>query len=303
MPRTGLTAQNQVRSGLLNIAKPRGISSFGAVYRVRRATGARRVGHGGTLDPAAEGVLPILVGQATRLAELVHEWPKTYLATLQLGATSSTYDAEGVITPQADPRGVSEAAIAQVLPEFVGRISQVPPLYSALKVGGEPLYRKARRGETVALAARPVEIIRLELRALDQAKSQALVHVECGRGAYVRSLAHDLGARLGCGAYLAGLTRTAVGPLELEDAVSLQALEDAGAGWSSRLLPLDLPLRDWPAIAVSPAQAMALRHGQPLQPVRVATGRYRVVDQAGGLLAWGTIDGTGRFTPAGVLPP
>lgn len=298
---TGLTASTEVRAGLLNIAKPRGMSSFAVVLRVRRATGARRVGHGGTLDPAAEGVLPILIGQATRLAELVHEWPKMYWATLQLGATSTTYDAEGVVSQQTDPSDVDEGAIRRVLPEFVGRIAQVPPAYSALKVGGEPLYRKARRGETVALAPRSVEIMRLELAQLDRTQGRAVVYVECGRGAYVRSLAHDLGVRLGCGAYLTALTRTAVGPLHLADAVALPALAEAGGDWWSWLLPIDLPLRHWPALVVGPDQAKALRHGQPLLPARAPTGRYRVVDEAGGLLAWGSVDGTGRFTPAGVL--
>jgi tRNA pseudouridine55 synthase len=302
MQRASLTIPTQVQSGFLNIAKPRGISSFGVVYRVRRVTGARRVGHGGTLDPAADGVLPVLVGQATRLAEHVHEWPKTYVATLQLGATSTTYDAEGVITEQADPAAVTAQVLADALLAFVGRIDQVPPLYSALKRGGEPLYRKARRGETVALTPRPVEIRRLGLRTFETGRGRAVIDVECGRGAYVRSLAHDLGVRLGCGAYLAALTRTAVGPLHLDAALPLSTLEDAGPDWLRWLLPLDLPLREWAAITLDPPQVSALRHGQSLQPVRVVAGRYRAVDQAGRLVAWGVVDGTGNFSPSGVLP-
>lgn len=302
MQRPGLTRPTQGLSGLLNVAKPRGITSFGVVHRVRRITGARRVGHGGTLDPAADGVLPVLVGQATRLAELVHEWPKTYLATLQLGATSTTYDAEGVVTQQMDPSRVTVEAITQALPAFVGRIEQVPPVYSALKVDGEPLYRKARRGESVTPASRLIDIYRLAVRTYEPAGGRAVIEVECGRGAYVRSLAHDLGARLGCGAYLASLTRTAVGPLRIDEAVPLQALEDGGPDWPHWLLPLDLPLRHWPAIDVDAAQAAALSHGQPLQPVRMATGRYRVVDPSGRLLAWGVVDGRGQFSPSGVFP-
>jgi tRNA pseudouridine55 synthase len=279
------------------------MTSFGVVHRVRRLTGVRRVGHGGTLDPAADGVLPVLIGPATRLTELVHEWPKTYRATLQLGATSTTYDAEGLVTQRSDPSRVREPMISALLPEFMGKIVQVPPLYSALKVGGEPLYRKARRGETVALAARPVEILGLELRSLDRSTGQAVLDVECGRGAYVRSLAHDLGARLGCGAYLAGLTRTAVGPLQLADAVPLETLELAGATWARWLLALDLPLRQWEAISVDGGQALALTQGQPLEPQPVAAGRYRILDDRGRLLAWGVIDEAGRFRPAGVFPP
>ncbi len=279
------------------------MTSFGVVHRVRRLTGVRRVGHGGTLDPAADGVLPVLIGSATRLTDLVHEWPKTYRATLQLGATSTTYDAEGVVTQQSDPSLVNEPMITALLPEFVGHIAQVPPLYSALKVGGEPLYRKARRGESVALAARPVEIIGVELRSLDQATGRAVIHVQCGRGAYVRSLAHDLGSRLGCGAYLAALSRTAVGPLQLSDAVPLETLEQSGATWERWLLALDLPLRHWAAITVDAAQALALSHGQPLGPQPVAAGRYRILDETGRLLAWGVVDAAGRFRPAGVFPP
>lgn len=303
MPKPRLTAAGAASSGLLNIAKPSGLTSFGVVARVRRLTGVRRVGHGGTLDPAAEGVLPVLLGQATRLTELVHEWPKTYLATLQLGSTSTTYDAEGVITRQAEASEIDEDTIARTLPAFTGRLMQVPPVFSALKRGGEPLYRKARRGEPVTLSPRPVEILRLELRSLDLTQHQAVLEVRCGRGAYVRSLAHDLGLRLGCGAYLASLTRTAVGPLALSESVALTALQEAGAGWTRWLLPLDLPLRHWPALAIAPFQATALRRGQPLPPARVPTGRYRVVEEEGGLVAWGTVDGTGRFTPAGVLAP
>lgn len=279
------------------------MTSFGVVHRVRWLTGVRRVGHGGTLDPAADGVLPVLIGPATRLTDLVHEWPKTYRATLQLGAISTTYDAEGVVTQRSDPSQVNEPMITALLPDFVGHIAQVPPLYSALKVGGEPLYRKARRGETVALAARAVEIIGAELRSLDQATGRAVIHVQCGRGAYVRSLAHDLGARLGCGAYLAALTRTAVGPLQLSDAVPLATLEQAGATWERWLLAVDLPLRHWAAITVDAAQALALSHGQPLGPQPVAAGRYRIVDETGRLLAWGVVDAGGRFRPAGVFPP
>ena len=131
----------------------------------------------------------------------------------------------------------------------------------------------------------------------------ALIHVQCGRGAYVRSLAHDLGARLGCGAYLAALTRTAVGPLQLADAVTLETLQQAGTNWERWLLALDLPLRDWAAITVDAGQARALSHGQPMAPQPVAAGRYRVIDENGRLLAWGVIDAAGRFTPAGVFPP
>src|SRR5207245_747645 len=157
----------RVTSGILNVNKPAGPSSFGVVRTVRRLPGVVKGGHGGTLDPAADGVLPILVNEATRLADFVHEWPKTYLATVTFGATSETGDREGALTPSGDPSVVSRERIEALLPSFTGRIAQVPPIYSALKQGGEALYRKARRGEASVPEARPVEINSLRLLAYD----------------------------------------------------------------------------------------------------------------------------------------
>ncbi len=214
---------------------------------LRRLPGVLKAGHGGTLDPAAEGVLPILINGATRLADFVHEWPKTYEATVTFGFTSDTGDREGTITPAGDPQAISRERIEAALPAFTGRIEQVPPMYSALKQGGEALYRKARRGEAVERHARAVEIFSIRLLDYNSTAAVGRLEVNSGRGMYVRSLAEDLGIALGCGAYLSGLTRTAVGPLSLVDALPMATLAAAGEGWTVWLLPMDLPLIDWPA--------------------------------------------------------
>ena len=289
--------------GLLNVDKPVGMSSFHAVRRVRRLAGVQRAGHGGTLDPAASGVLPILLGRATRVAPFVHEWPKTYRAGVRLGFVSDTYDREGTITPTGAGGSVTEEAIRQALPQFRGRILQIPPMHSALKMGGEALYRKARRGETVERPAREVEIHRLELIEHDPQAGRFELEVTCGRGMYVRSLVSDLGARLGCGAYLASLRRTVFGPLTAKEAVTLEALESAGTDWSRWLLPLDLPLRDFPVVKLEPARARAISNGQAvLAPEAAETGRYRLVDGEGRLLGLGLVDRRGLVRPKAVFP-
>ncbi len=289
-------------SGILNLFKPVGASSFWIVRGVRRHTRVARVGHGGTLDPAAEGVLPILLGAATRLTEFVHDWPKTYRATLQLGATSDTCDREGRITPVSDPARISTEAVRAILPAFTGQILQVPPMHSAIKRGGEALYRKARRGEVVERAPRRVEVHHLALLEHDAGSGRVMLELTCGKGMYVRSLAHDLGARLGCGAYLAELLRTAFGPLRVDEAVRLPDLLAAGAGWERWLLPMDLPLRDWPALRLEDHRARAVQNGQSvLAPEAQTSGRHRLLDRQGRLLAWATVDAARRVQPHAVF--
>jgi len=290
-----------VTSGILNVNKPAGPSSFAVVRSVRRLPGITKIGHGGTLDPAADGVLPILINAATRLADFVHEWPKTYLASVTFGFTSDTGDREGRLTPVGDASAVSRERIEDVLPSFVGRIEQVPPMYSALKQGGEALYRKARRGEATERPARPVEIHALRLLDYDPRDAVGRFEVSSGRGMYVRSLAHDLGAALGSGAYLSGLTRTAVGPLALSDSIPLAALSTAGEGWTNWLLPLDLPLQGWPSVALDAVGAAAIRRGQSVAAPSAATGRYRLIDPEGRLLAWAEVDAAHRLRPRAVF--
>jgi tRNA pseudouridine55 synthase len=289
-----------VTSGILNVNKPVGPSSFAVVRNLRRLPGVLKAGHGGTLDPAADGVLPILINAATRVADFVHEWPKTYVATITFGFTSDTGDREGTIRPAGDAATISRAIIEAALPAFTGRIEQVPPLYSALKQGGEALYRKARRGEQVERAARHVEIHAIRLLDYDVTSAVAHLEVSSGRGMYVRSLAHDLGLALGTGAYLSGLTRTAVGPLTVDEAVPMATLTAAGEGWTRWLLPMDLPLRNWPAVALDAAGVVAVRRGQAV-PSPNTTGRYRLLGPNGDLLAWGEADATMRIQPRAVF--
>jgi tRNA pseudouridine55 synthase len=268
---------------------------------VRRLPGVRKAGHGGTLDPVAEGVLPILINSATRLADFVHEWPKTYEATVTFGFTSDTGDREGTITPSGDPQVITRERIEAALPAFTGRIEQVPPMYSALKQGGEALYRKARRGEAVERRARVVEIFSIRLLDYDSRAVVARIEVNSGRGMYVRSLAHDLGAALGCGAYLSGLTRTAIGPLRLADAVPMATLAAAGEEWTRWLLPMDLPLHNWPAVELDAAGAAAVRRGQAVPAPDTMGGRYRLLGPDGELVAWGEADATRRIQPRAVF--
>ena len=288
-------------SGILNVNKPVGPSSFAVVRNLRQLPGVLKAGHGGTLDPAANGVLPILINAATRVADFVHEWPKTYLATITFGYTSDTGDAEGTIHPTGDAATTTRASIEAALPAFTGHIDQIPPLYSALKQGGEALYRKARRGEQVERPARPVEIHAIRLLHYDPASAVARLEVSSGRGMYVRSLAHDLGSALGTGAYLSGLTRTAVGPLSVDDAVPVATLASAGEGWTRWLLPMDLPLRDWPAVTLDDAGALAVRRGQAVPAPDTTAGRYRLLGPDGDLLAWGEADATRRIQPRAVF--
>jgi tRNA pseudouridine55 synthase len=251
-------------SGIFNIDKPAGCSSFQVVSLVRRLSGVRRVGHAGTLDPSATGVLVVCLGQATRLIEYMMEATKVYRAEVRLGITTDTLDATGRILSQADPSNISRRQVEKALAAFVGEIDQVPPMFSALKHDGEPLYRYARAQRQVERRARRVTIHRLQLLAFEP--PLATVEVECGKGTYIRALAHDLGQQLGCGAHLAALARLRVGPFTLDDACSLPELEAAfqEGRWQRLLQPADAALPSWPAVTLSEAQERAVRFGQCL---------------------------------------
>lgn len=208
--------------GFLNIDKPLHITSHDAVARIRRAAGQRRVGHGGTLDPAATGVLPIGLGEATRLIEYLVDGRKRYEAGIRLGVTTTTDDAEGATLNERPVPVLDEGTLYDALQTFVGTILQIPPMYSAIQVGGERLYDLARKGQHIDVPPRQVEIDRVEL--LRWTSPDLVIAVECGKGTYIRAVARDLGEQLGCGAHLTSLRRTAVGPLELSAAAPLDAL-------------------------------------------------------------------------------
>lgn len=252
-------------SGILNVDKPPGMTSHDVVDVVRRVAGQRKVGHAGTLDPMATGVLLVCLGPATRVAEYLMAGQKLYRATIILGATTETYDAEGEFTASGGRTDFDRAEIEAALAHFVGSIEQVPPMYSALKQQGQPLYKLARQGKTVERQPRQVDIERIEL--LDLTSPSLVVEVTCSTGTYVRSLAHDLGQYLGSGAYLAALVRLGSGHFTLQDAVSLKRLEEAFEhGQEDRyLLPLDEAFLDWPAIIVGAEDARHIVHGQAIQ--------------------------------------
>lgn len=250
--------------GIFVIDKAAGMTSHDVVARVRRLLRQKRVGHAGTLDPLATGVLPVLVGQATRVAEYLSESGKAYRATIRFGVETDTYDAEGAVVDER-PVALTLPQIEAVLPAFLGEQMQVPPRYSAIKRGGQPLYKLARAGEDITPEPRPVVLS--ALRPVAWEPPDLVLDVECGKGTYIRSLAHDLGARLGTGAHLAALRRTRSGPFTLDQAVTLERLDAALAdgSWPALLYPPDRALQDRRAATLDAAQAAALRNGQPLR--------------------------------------
>jgi len=293
--------------GILNLNKARGPTSHDVVDRVRALTGIRRVGHAGTLDPLATGVLLVCIGRATRVTEYLMAGRKVYRARVRMGVTTDTYDAEGRVVAEA-PFEVSRVQVEEALARFRGVITQVPPIYSALKHKGTPLHRLARRGvraEELPLKARQVEIFRLELVAWEP--PECTLEVTCSPGTYVRALAHDLGQALGCGAHLTGLIRLASGDFRLEDAVTLETFSRAvSEGRGAELLyPIDAALSHFPALHLDADAARRLRSGQAI-PVPSSSpeaegkegGMARAYGPDGTCLALVTYDGA-----AGVWRP
>jgi len=249
-------------SGIVNVDKPVGMTSHDVVDAVRRMAGQRKVGHAGTLDPLASGVLVVCLGQATRVVEYLMAGRKSYRATILLGQSTTTYDLDGEVTTSGGPTDFSRGEIEAALAGFAGPIEQVPPIYSALKQQGQPLYKLARQGKEVERLPRAVEIYSLEL--LGWTPPVLTVEVTCSPGTYVRSLAHDLGQQLGSGACLAGLIRLRSGRFSLEDAVSLERLEDAfqHGQEADYLLPMDEALLDLPARILTQADTQRIIQGQ-----------------------------------------
>jgi tRNA pseudouridine55 synthase len=282
--------------GLLNICKPRGFTSHDVVAVVRRTLGTRRIGHTGTLDPTAEGVLPICVGRYTRLVELLTDTEKGYYAELELGARTTTDDAEGEIVECRPVPDLSPEALDAALAAFRGPISQVPPAYSAIKVAGQRAYDLARRGDAPELAAREVTVYRLSLTSWESPRLGLVV--ACSKGTYIRSLARDLGEALACGAHLTRLVRLWVGSFTLETAISLEELAAAaGADQVDRVLqPADDALSSLPAIIVPAARLVDIGHGRPwpAAPVQATAGPVRVYDTDGRLLALAEYDAQRR---------
>jgi tRNA pseudouridine55 synthase len=272
-----------VIDGILSIDKPSGWTSHDVVARVRRITGQREVGHAGTLDPLATGLLILVLGAATRLSAYLMESDKTYCADMLLGVTTTTDDAEGAILDRCSVPELDPADIEGHLRRFMGEIEQVPPAYSAVHQGGERLHRLARKGVAVDSRPRRVVIHRLALEELDLPRLRVIVR--CGSGTYIRALARDLGAALGTGAHLCALRRVASGSFAVEDAAPLDGLtRDEVLRW---LQPLDRAVIAWPAVVLSAEEASRVCHGRAVPLGCLAPGNVRLYGPGGELVALG----------------
>lgn len=252
-------------SGIINVNKDLGRTSYAIVGLVKRGTAGAKVGHAGTLDPAATGVLLVCVGQAVRVSEYIMALPKTYRARVRLGFATDTYDTEGEPSSEEQPVDVSREQLLAVLERFTGDVQQVPPSFSAVKVGGQRAYKMARLGEAPELKARTARIYRNELLALEPPCFE--IEVACGKGTYIRSLAHDIGRELGCGGHLASLVRTRVGPFAVDEAVDVASLGErlTDGSWVELLQPMDVALMDLPRLTMSIEDEKDLRHGQAVR--------------------------------------
>lgn len=307
--------------GILNVVKPVGMTSFGVVARIRRIMNIRRVGHCGTLDPFADGVLPVLLGRATGVARYMESYSKSYRVTVRFGRFTDTQDRTGNPCGGRDPSDAELAAmqedgyrsIREAVESLAGERLQTPPMYSAVKIDGRPLYAYARKGLEIERAARPVTVFRslpLEIAVRD-GMLEADVEIDCSKGTYIRTLCSDLGETTGFGAHAAALTRTACGPFRLEETVSLENLETiaASAGdarWDALrttgvLLPMESALRDMPALRIGFDDALHMIHGRPfmpgdrLSPAAYADGTRMAVSGPDGFLGVGVLrrDGDG----------
>ncbi|MEE4608972.1 MAG: tRNA pseudouridine(55) synthase TruB [Desulfobacteraceae bacterium] len=292
--------------GVIVIDKPAGVTSARVVATVKRLLKGAKVGHTGTLDPAATGVLVCTMGRATRLARFFLAAPKTYRATCRLGADTDTQDAEGQVTATR-PVTVNEAQVRTAAARFVGRITQVPPVFSALKHRGVPLYRLAREGKAVTKPPRPVTIYRLAVLAVDL--PQVVLEIDCSAGTYVRTLCADLGAVLGCGGHLAGLRRTACAGFTLDEAVSLAELEDLvrHGRIAERIIDMNAALGQLEEVTANPTLARRIANGGRLTavdiPPPVGEEALKVVDHRQRLLAVITFDpDTQRYDYVCVMP-
>jgi tRNA pseudouridine55 synthase len=265
--------------GVLLLDKPQGMSSNAALQKVRWLFNAEKAGHTGTLDPLATGLLPLCLGEATKFAGALLDAGKTYLATVRLGIVTDTADAEGKVLA-THPVTVSEDAARAAVMNFVGEIDQVPPMHSALKRDGRPLYELARQGIEVERTPRRVTIYSLDISNWQGDRFE--LRVDCSKGTYVRTLAAAIGAALGCGAHLAALRRTRVAELDLADAVTIEQVEALPAEQRDGLLmPIDCLLAGLPLARVDAREAERLLHGQPIRRDEASVGRYRLLAPQG----------------------
>lgn len=290
--------QTRVGDGVLIVNKEIGWTSHDVVAKVRGLLGGVKVGHAGTLDPAATGVLPLLIGKATRVAEYLVGWDKEYRAVLRLGETTDTQDATGTVLQRVETAGVSPEILEGVVARFRGPQKQMPPMYSAVKVAGRPLYKSARAGETVERAERDILIHELEVMAVDG--RDITLRVVCSKGTYIRTLCSDMGQALGVGGHLLSLERSRVGSMMVEEALTVEqiAAHVAIGSVESVLWTLDRVLAQLPLVTVTTEQASRVLHGAPIGLPNVlvlpSSSPVRLKDEQGRLLAIGTYDGQGK---------
>lgn len=296
-------------NGILCVEKPARMTSFSCCAVVRRLTHTKKVGHAGTLDPMATGVLPLLLGNATRFLDFLPDHTKRYTATLQFGAVSDTLDVWGEVQPTHAPLP-TRAAVEEALAAFRGEIWQVPPMMSALKKDGKRLYELARQGVEVAREARPVTVHALTLLNMDEAAGVATLDCTCSKGTYIRTICDDLGRALGCGAVMTALCRTmaagftSADTLTLEEARALAEADEAAAALQARVLPIERALAAYPALTVTAAQATRFRNGGALDLQRLGPcpeGLCRVQAPTGAFLGLGR-PVEGQLTAARLLP-
>jgi len=287
-------------NGILLLDKPVGITSNAALQEVKRLYFAAKAGHTGNLDPLASGMLPICLGEATKLSAYLLDADKVYTGTCKLGVRTSSADAEGEIIETREVPALSESQVLEVLARFKGEIEQIPPMHSAIKQNGQPLYKLARQGIEVERKPRQVTIHELKLLRLEGDEIEIYVH--CSKGTYIRTLVEDIGEALGCGAHLSQLRRTQVGPFREEGMVTLDALrEEAEEGPESldhHLLPLDHALGDYPEVTLTESSLFYVRQGQAVQvPQAPTAGWVRLFDSTGGFVGVGAVLDDGRIAP------
>lgn len=285
---------------MLVVDKPAGISSNDAVQQAKRLFGAQKVGHTGSLDPLATGVLPLCFGEATKFSQFLLDADKKYWARIRLGVTTETGDADGEVIAEADASSVTAAQVAEELATFVGEIEQIPSMYSALKHQGQPLYKLARQGIEVERAPRKVTIYSAELLNVRESEIELFVH--CSKGTYIRSLAEDLGAALGCGGHVSGLRRLAAGPYQEEQSISFERLNaiDSPEALDALLLPVSSAVGLWPVMRLHQDTAHYLLRGQPVQVAHAPTEGWVQIFESGEedrFLGVGEILTDGRIAP------
>lgn len=291
-------------NGILLLDKPVGMTSNAALQSVKRLFKANKAGHTGNLDPMASGLLPICLGEATKVSGYLLDSDKHYLGTCQLGIRTSSGDAEGDIIEKRAVENYSQSQLLAVLEQFKGEISQIPPMHSAIKVNGQPLYKLAHQGVEIERKPRQVTIFQLELMA--QREEELDLDVRCSKGTYIRTLVEDIGSELGCGAHLTALRRTGAGPFQIENAVTLETLEQmaeaaAESGFDEMdalLLPMENALADWPRVQLTENSAYYLCKGQAIQvPKAPSSGWVTLFTENARFLGVGQILGDGRVAP------